>query len=86
VLVPVIRAAATIGFAVVPCSLGFVLIAVSEQLIRAIMVGEDPELLVGNLQQQFPNEALRVEENHDPAWVASVVELVDRRAYADADS
>jgi hypothetical protein len=40
------RAAATIGFTIAPCSLGFVIIAVSEQLIRAIMVGDDPEMLV----------------------------------------
>ena len=29
VLIPLIRAAATIGFAVAPCSLGFVIIAVA---------------------------------------------------------
>jgi hypothetical protein len=49
VLIPLIRAAATIGFAVAPCSLGFVIIAVSEQLIRSIMVGDDPEMLVSEL-------------------------------------
>ena len=37
--------AATIGFAVAPCSLGFVIIAVSEHLIRSILVGDDPDYL-----------------------------------------
>ena len=32
VLIPLIRAAATVGFAIAPCSLGFVIIAVSERL------------------------------------------------------
>src|SRR6202161_2538022 len=76
-LIPVIRTAATIGFAIAPCSLGFVIIAVSEQLIRAIMVGDDPEMLVSDLQNQFPNNALEVIEN-DSGLVAKVVDLIER--------
>lgn len=76
VLIPVIRTAATIGFAIAPCSLGFVIIAVSEHLIRSIMVGDDPEMLVSDLQNKFPNEALEVME-HDPAGlVPQVVDLI----------
>jgi AraC family transcriptional regulator of adaptative response/methylated-DNA-[protein]-cysteine methyltransferase len=78
VLIPVIRTAATIGFAVAPCSLGFVIIAVSEQLIRSIMVGDDPEMLVSDLQNQFPNEALEVMENDHAGLVPQVVDLIDR--------
>ena len=77
VLIPLIRAAATIGFAVAPCSLGFVIIAVSEQLIRSIMVGDDPEMLVSALQNQFPNEAIAVADK-DEELVAQVVDLIDR--------
>ena len=77
VLIPLIRAAATIGFAVAPCSLGFVIIAVSEQLIRWIMVGDDPVMLVSDLQNHFPNNAIEVDENHDPGLVAKVVELLE---------
>jgi AraC family transcriptional regulator of adaptative response/methylated-DNA-[protein]-cysteine methyltransferase len=76
VLIPVIRTAATIGFAIAPCSLGFVIIAVSEQLIRSIMVGEDPEMLVSELQNQFPNEALEVMENDHAGLVPQVVDLI----------
>jgi hypothetical protein len=78
VLIPLIRTAATIGFAIAPCSLGFVIIAVSEQLIRSIMVGEDPEMLVSDLQKQFPNEVIKVHESADAGLVAKVVALIER--------
>jgi AraC family transcriptional regulator of adaptative response/methylated-DNA-[protein]-cysteine methyltransferase len=77
VLIPVIRTAATIGFAIAPCSLGFVIIAVSEQLIRSIMVGDDPEMLVSDLQNQFPNDALEVIEEDPVGWVSKVVDLIE---------
>jgi AraC family transcriptional regulator of adaptative response/methylated-DNA-[protein]-cysteine methyltransferase len=78
VLIPLIRAAATIGFVIAPCSLGFVIIAVSEQLIRSIMVGDDPEMLISDLQNQFPNEAIELNENYDAGLVTKVVELIER--------
>lgn len=76
VLIPIIRAAATMGFAVAPYSLGFVIIAVSEQLIRSIMVGDDPELLVSDLQNQYPNHVLEVadEDGHLMAQVKDMIE------------
>ena len=77
VLIPVIRTAATIGFAIAPCSLGFVIIAVSEQLIRSIMVGDDPEMLVSDLQNQFPGAAIQAAEQ-DEEFVSHVVQCVDR--------
>ena len=77
-LIPVIRTAATIGFAIAPCSLGFVIIAVSEQLIRSIMVGEDPEMLISDLQNQFPNDAIEVIEDNDAGLVSKVVDLIER--------
>src|ERR1700735_946686 len=76
-LIPLIRAAATIGFAIAPCSLGFVIIAVSEHLIRSIMVGEDPEMLMSDLQNQFPNAAIEIIENDDAGLVAKAVDLVE---------
>jgi AraC family transcriptional regulator, regulatory protein of adaptative response / methylated-DNA-[protein]-cysteine methyltransferase len=77
VLIPLIRAAATIGFVVAPCSLGFVIIAVSEQLIRSIMVGDDPEMLMSDLQNQFPNDAIELKENDDAGLVEKVVGLIE---------
>jgi hypothetical protein len=78
VLIPLIRAAATISFAIVPCSLGFVIIAVSEQLIRSIMVGEDPEMLVSDLQNQFPDQVIEVAEDASAGLVATIVDLIVR--------
>src|SRR5882762_3971568 len=77
-LIPLIRAAATIGFVIAPCSLGFVIIAVSEQLIRSIMVGDDPEMLVSDLQNQFPNAPIEPSESCDAGLVAKVVDLIER--------
>ncbi len=77
VLIPLIRAAATIGFAVTPCSVGFVIIAGSEQFIRSIMVGDTPEMLVSDLQQQFPDAAI-VPKSQDEKLVAQVVDYIDR--------
>lgn len=77
VIIPLIRTAATIGFAVAPCSLGFVIIAVSDQLIRHIMVGDDPELLVSDLQNRFPDDALEVADD-DAALLAHVVDLIEK--------
>jgi len=77
VLIPLIRAAATIGFVIAPYSLGFVIIAVSEQLIRSIMVGEHPEMLVSELQNQFPGESIEVSAHYDAGLVAKVVELLE---------
>src|ERR1700677_1637798 len=76
-LIPVIRTAATIGFAIAPCSLGFVIIAVSEQLIRSIMVGDDPEMMVSDLQNQFPSDALEVIEEDHAGLVSKVVDLIE---------
>jgi AraC family transcriptional regulator of adaptative response/methylated-DNA-[protein]-cysteine methyltransferase len=77
VLIPLIRAAATIGFAVAPCSLGFVIIAVSEHLIRSIMVGDDPEMLMSDLQNQFPADNFELAEK-DSGLMRKVVELIER--------
>lgn len=78
VLIPIIRAAATIGFAIAPCSLGFVIIAVSEHVIRTIMVGDDPESLMCNLQNRFPNEVIEVMENDETGLVAKVVASIEQ--------
>ena len=77
-LIPLIRAAATIGFAIAPCSLGFVIIAVSEHLIRSIMVGDDPEMLMSDLQNQFPNDAFEIIENDDAKLISKVVNQIER--------
>jgi AraC family transcriptional regulator of adaptative response/methylated-DNA-[protein]-cysteine methyltransferase len=76
ILIPLIRAAATIGVVVAPCSLGFVIIAVSEHLIRSIMVGDDPEMLMSDLQNQFPADEFELAEK-DTGLMRKVVELIE---------
>src|SRR5580704_19251577 len=73
VIIPLIRAAATIGFAIAPCSLGFVIIAVSEHVVRSIMVGDDPEMLMSDLQNQFPNDVIEIIENDAAGLIAKVL-------------
>src|SRR6202047_5051178 len=75
---PLVRAAATIGIAIAPCSLGFVIIAVSEHLIRSIMVGEDPEMLMSELQNRFPNDVIEIIGNDHAGLVAKVVDSIER--------
>jgi AraC family transcriptional regulator of adaptative response/methylated-DNA-[protein]-cysteine methyltransferase len=77
VLIPLIRAAATIGFAVAPCSLGFVIIAVSEHFIRSIMVGDDPEMLMSDLQNQYPNDTFEIADQEE-GLMRKVVDLIER--------
>jgi len=84
VLIPLIRTAATISFAIAPCSLGFVIIAVSEQLIRSIIVGDDPEHLVGELQNQFPANEIEIMESDHAGIVAKVVASIERTDYRTA--
>jgi hypothetical protein len=78
VLIPLIRAAATLGFAIAPFSLGFVIIAVSEHLIRSIMVGHDPEMLRSDLQNQFPNDTLEIMGKDDAELIARVVGSIEQ--------
>ena len=45
-------------FAVGPCSLGAILVASSEKGMAAILIGDDPEVLIHDLQDRFPNAQL----------------------------
>ena len=49
---------AVIRFAVGECSLGSILVAQSERGVCAILLGDDPERLVRDLQDQFPRAKL----------------------------
>jgi len=49
-------------FAVGPCYLGHILVAVSERGICAVDLGDDPELLVADLQKRFPSA--QIAANH----------------------
>src|SRR5262249_824738 len=45
-------------FAVGQCSLGAILVASSQKGVASILLGDDPDALVRNLQDRFPNARL----------------------------
>jgi AraC family transcriptional regulator of adaptative response/methylated-DNA-[protein]-cysteine methyltransferase len=67
-----------IRFAVGRCSLGSILVAASEVGICAVALGDDPEALLRDLQDQFPNAELVGGDGHFETWVAKVVGFVER--------
>ena len=68
---------ATLRFAVGQCSLGSVLVAASEKGVVAIFLGDDPELLIADLQRRFPRATLASGDKPFEDIVAKVVGLVD---------
>lgn len=69
---------AAIRFAVGQCSLGAILVAQSQQGICAILLGEDPDGLVRDLQDQFPKAQFigaDAEFEHLIAHVVGFIEL-----------
>ncbi|WP_288381653.1 bifunctional DNA-binding transcriptional regulator/O6-methylguanine-DNA methyltransferase Ada [uncultured Massilia sp.] len=67
----------TIRFAVAGCSLGAILVASTEQGICAILIGDEPEPLVHDLQERFPQAELIGAEPEYEAVVAQVVSFVE---------
>jgi hypothetical protein len=42
------------------------------------MVGDDPEMLMSDLQNRFPNDVIEIIENDDARLVAQVVDSIER--------
>jgi AraC family transcriptional regulator of adaptative response/methylated-DNA-[protein]-cysteine methyltransferase len=68
---------ATIRFAIGACSLGAILVAATDKGICAILMGDDPDVLVRDLQDRFPQAELRGAEADFEATVAKVVGFVE---------
>jgi AraC family transcriptional regulator, regulatory protein of adaptative response / methylated-DNA-[protein]-cysteine methyltransferase len=68
---------ATIRFAVGECSLGSILVAASELGICSIAIGHDPNMLVRELQDRFPNAVLIGADKQFERMVAQVVAFVE---------
>jgi len=68
---------ATIRFAAGECSLGSIVVAVSELGICSIALGSDPNTLVKELQDRFPNAELIGSDKQFERIVARVVALVE---------
>lgn len=70
-------AGATIRFAVGECSLGAILVAQSQTGICAILLGEDPERLLTDLQDQFPKADLIGCDHTFEQLIAHVVGFIE---------
>lgn len=68
---------AEIRFAVGECSLGAILVARSAKGICAILLGDDPDRLARDLQDQFPNAELIGDDAEFARLVARVVGFVE---------
>ncbi|CAN1723743.1 DNA-binding transcriptional dual regulator/DNA repair protein Ada [Hyphomicrobium sp. 1Nfss2.1] len=68
---------ATLRFAVGKCSLGSVLVAASENGVAAIFLGDDPDVLIADLQRRFPRAALVGGDTSFEDIVAKVVGLIE---------
>ena len=66
-----------IRFAVGQCSLGAILVAQSQRGICAILLGDDPQQLVEDLQDQFPKALLIGGDSEFERLVAQVVGFVE---------
>ena len=68
---------AVIRFALAECSLGAILVASSDRGVCAILLGDDPEALLRDLQDRFPQAELRGAELDYEETVARVISLVE---------
>jgi AraC family transcriptional regulator, regulatory protein of adaptative response / methylated-DNA-[protein]-cysteine methyltransferase len=67
-------------FAVGQCSLGAILVAASDKGVSAILLGDDPETLLRDLQDQFPHAMLIGGDKSFEQLTAKVVAFVENPA------
>lgn len=67
-----------IFFAIGECSLGSILVAQSRKGVCSILIGDDPQLLVRDLQDRFPKANLIGDESHYQELIAKVVGLIEK--------
>lgn len=71
---------ASIRFAVGECSLGSVLVAATDKGICAILLGDDPDLLLRDFQDRFSKAELIGGDVDFEQWVAKVIAFVEAPA------
>jgi AraC family transcriptional regulator of adaptative response/methylated-DNA-[protein]-cysteine methyltransferase len=67
-------------FAVGTCSLGAILVATTDKGIAAILLGDDPQALIHDLEERFPNAELIGGDRDFETVVARVIGLVEAPA------
>jgi AraC family transcriptional regulator of adaptative response/methylated-DNA-[protein]-cysteine methyltransferase len=70
----------TLRFAVGPCSLGHVLVAASAKGVAAVLLGDEPDALLRDLQDRFPNARLIGADHEFESIAAAVIALVESPA------
>lgn len=68
---------AEIRFAIGECSLGSILVAQSERGVCSILIGDEPEVLLRDLQDQFPKATLIGGDAKYEGVIAKVIGLVE---------
>ncbi len=71
---------AEIRFAVGECSLGSILVAMSEKGVCAISLGDNPDELAGDLQDRFPRAKLIGGDSRFETMIAKVIGFVEAPA------
>jgi AraC family transcriptional regulator, regulatory protein of adaptative response / methylated-DNA-[protein]-cysteine methyltransferase len=66
-----------IHFAIAECSLGSILVAKSDRGVCAVLMGDDPQQLVRDLQDQFPKANLIGDDGYYEDMVAKVIGLIE---------
>lgn len=70
-------AAADLHFAIGQCSLGSVLVASGARGVRAILLGDDPESVIGELKRRFPDATLVRRDEDLSQSLSQVIGLVE---------
>jgi AraC family transcriptional regulator of adaptative response/methylated-DNA-[protein]-cysteine methyltransferase len=71
-------ARAAIRFAIGQCSLGSILVAATEKGVCSILLGDDPDVLLADLQQRFVGADLIGGDAEFEEWVAEVIAHVEQ--------
>lgn len=68
----------TISFALDICSLGTILVAQSEKGICAVLLGDEPQYLLDDLRQRFPNTTLAAGDNSSKKIVMKIIDAIEK--------
>ncbi|MGU3574409.1 bifunctional DNA-binding transcriptional regulator/O6-methylguanine-DNA methyltransferase Ada [Brucellaceae bacterium C25G] len=69
-----------IRFAIAECTLGYVLIAATDKGICAVTLGDDPALLIQNLQDRFPQAEFKNGDSDFEKNIAAVINHIENPA------
>ncbi len=61
-----------LAYIVVPCTLGYLLVAGTERGVASVCIGDSSAALIGDLAQEFPEAALVRDDNTLKEWVETI--------------